>query len=441
MPYTYHIITYGCQMNKNDSERLSSVLEQVGLAQTQDARTADVVLLNSCSVRQTAEDRIYGQVRELSRIKQNENPGMIIAVTGCMPGRDRDGAMAKKLPGADLFFPTRDMVQLPRWLAELRPELITQGAELEADYLHIRPKITHTHKAFISIQTGCNWFCTYCVVPYARGMEGYRSLKSILEEAREYAAHGILEITLLGQTVNHYQAEDPEYFSSNNPYTNHFAKLLWELNKLEGIDRIHCTAMHPMHVHDEVIDAFGLPKHVNYMHLPVQAGNNEVLKRMNRKYTVAQYLERIHNVKERYPTMALATDIIVGFCGETPEQFEDTVALYRQVDFDISYTALYSPRTGTLAYKLFEDDVPREEKKRRWRVLQALMEETALRKNNVYVGKTVEVLVDEYQGGVCRGNSREMKLVKFPGTRALVGKIVPVKIEKAMEWVLEGAAA
>ena len=438
MAFTYHIITYGCQMNKNDSERLVSVLEQIGLQPTSDVHTANVVVLNSCSVRQTAEDRIYGTVRELDLIRKREKRDVIIAVTGCMAGRDRKGVMEKKLPGADLFFPTRDMVQLPRWIAELRPELVSSTPELGVDYLNIRPKITHEHKAFISIQTGCNWFCTYCVVPYARGMEGYRSLKSILNEAREYDAHGILEITVLGQTVNHYQAPDPECFSSANPYKNHFAALLWELNQLQNVRRIHCTSMHPMHLLDEVIDAFGLPKHVNYIHLPVQAGNNEVLQRMNRKYKVEEYLERINRIKARYPTMTLATDIIVGFCGETPEQFEDTVALYKNVDFDICYTAMYSPRTGTLGFKLFEDDVTREEKKRRWRIIQNLMEETVLRKNETYVGRTLEVLADEYKGGVCRGNSRELKMVKFPGTRDDIGKIRHVKIEKAMEWVLEG---
>ncbi len=210
---------------------------------------------------------------------------------------------------------------------------------------------------------------------------------------------------------------------------------------MPGIALIHYTAAHPLHITPEVIDALTLPKHVNYLHLPVQAGNDDVLKRMNRKYTRERYLEIIRQVRAKKPDIALGTDIIVGFCGETPAQFADTVSLYRECDFDIAYIARYSPRSGTLSAKLFKDDVPREEKKRRWLELDRLMRETSLRKNQRYVGQVVEVLVDERGDGWCGGNSRELKRVRFETREDLRLKLVKVKIEKAMEWLMLGKLA
>jgi len=215
--------------------------------------------------------------------------------------------------------------------------------------------------------------------------------------------------------------------------------LLWEINQIDGIRRIHWTAPHPNSMTDEVIDALALPKQLNYLHLPVQAGSNDVLKRMNRKYTREQFISIIENVKAKRPGIALGTDIIVGFPGETPEQFNETVSLYRECDFDISYTAQYSPRSGTLGVKLFADDVPKEEKRRRWDVLQRLMEETALRKNRAFVGRTVDVLVERIENGFASGMSSEMKFTRFKSTDAgRVGKIVPVTIRVAQEWQLTG---
>jgi tRNA-2-methylthio-N6-dimethylallyladenosine synthase len=260
-----------------------------------------------------------------------------------------------------------------------------------------------------------------------------------LQEIRELAAHGVIEVTLLGQTVNSFKAKDPESFSKENPYTDHYAALLWEVNQIEGIQKMHWTAPHPNSMTDEVIDALTLLKQVNYLHLPVQAGNNEVLFRMNRKYTREKFLDVIAKVKAKRPGIAIGTDIIVGFPGETAEQFEETVSLYKDVDFDISYTAQYSPRSGTLGVKLYSDDVSREEKRRRWDVLQGVMEETAKRKNQSYVGKTVQVMVERIENGLAAGNSHEMKLVRFPATDVgLIGQIVPVKVETALEWQLNG---
>lgn len=474
----YLIVTYGCQMNKNDSERIASLLSDLGFEPTESDKEADLILINSCSVRKSAEDRVFGRVHDYRKLKE-KNPNLIIAVTGCMAGRDKKGEFKAKMGPVDLYFPTSDMVKLPRWISELRPDLVNT-TDLKSDYLKIRPLRAPSSQAYVSIQTGCNNFCTYCVVPYARGFESNRPAKDIMDEVKDLAAHGVIEITLLGQTVNSYKAPDPENFSSNNPYVistaaersinmssrpqrrdlsekisplhpenfrgsgrndrgNHFAALLWEVNQISELKRVHWTAPYPSQMSDEVIDALTLPKQVNFLHLPVQSGSNEVLRRMNRKYTREQYLEIINKVKAKRPGIALATDIIVGFSGETEEQFQETVSLFKEVDFDISYNAQYSPRSGTLGIKLYEDDIPAAEKRRRWRVLQELMEETALRKNQEFKDKTVNVLVEKIQDKWASGNTDEMKLCRFPcDDPSLIGKIVPVKVTLVQEWQLMG---
>lgn len=419
---TYNINTYGCQMNKNDSERIAGLLKSLGFSETADESQADLLVINTCSVRQSAEDRVYGSQEKYIEYKKAK-PDMIVAVTGCMPGRDKDKVLRKRLPGTDLYFPTPDMVHLPRWIAELRPELVNSDS-LEADYLKIHPYRAPGAQAFLTIQTGCNKFCTYCVVPYARGLERNRPAEDILNEARDLIAHGVVEITLLGQTVNSH----PEF-----PY------LLRELNAMEGLERLYWTAAHPLSMTDEVIDALALPKQVNYLHLPIQSGNNEVLRRMNRKYTREQFLTTIQKIKARCPNIALGTDIIIGFPGETREQFNDTLSLYQEVGFDISYNAQYSPRTGTLGVKLYQDDVTKEEKRERWDELQSLMEKTSREKNQAYVGRVVSVLIEKVDHGFASGNSREMKLTRFKSSdESLVGKIVNVEIKTGKSWVLEG---
>lgn len=432
---TYHLMTFGCQMNKNDSERLESILLHMGMTATNEPEAADVVLLNSCSVREAAENRIFGQVANLRKLKE-QNPNLIIGVTGCMPGRDRGGEIRRKMPEVDLFFPTKDMVHLPQWLSSLNPSLRPMD-DLPADYLSLRPTYQQTFQSFVTIQTGCNHFCTYCVVPYSRGLEINRPLKDILDEIRDLAAHGCLEVTLLGQIVNHYIAPDPVHFSSGNPYRkNDFARLLWEINQISGIERIHWTAPHPLYMDDETIDALNLSKQVNYLHLPVQSGNNDILARMNRRHSREFYLETVGKIRAKKSDIALGTDIIVGFCGETDQQFDDTVDLYRACDFDISYHAQYSTRSGTLAPKIYKDDVSKEEKKRRWQILQDLMEETTYRKNQAYLGKTVSVLVDHCEQGWNVGNTHEMKRARFKSGSSLIGKIVSVEVFKADTWIL-----
>ena len=425
----YHIITYGCQMNKSDSERIESVLLSTGMQKAEGPEEADVVIINSCSVRESAEHRVMGQVHNLNLLKK-QNPNLKIALTGCMPGRDKDGKIKTRLEEVDFYFPIFEMIKLPEWLGLKKAD---------GEYLSIRPVNKDNHQAFVTIQTGCEQFCTYCVVPYARGPEINRPVKDILEEIKDLAQNGCVEVTLLGQIVNNYIAPDPKNFSKNNPYQkNDFAKLLWEVNQVDGIKRIHWTGPHPVYMTDEIIDALTLPNQVNFLHLPVQSGSNEILRKMNRKHTREFYLDLIKKIKSKKPDIAIGTDIIVGFCGETEKDFQDTVDLYKQCDFDIAYLAQYSNRSGTAAAKAFKDDISHAEKEKRWFILQHLMEEIVMHKNQKFVGQTVSVLVDSCKDGVCVGNSSEMKMVSFSGDNSLIGKVVSVKIHEAMVWVLRG---
>ena len=433
----YHLITFGCQMNQSDAERMETILQGMGFLPTNQREAADIILLTTCSVRQSAEDRVYGLARDLNKLRK-KNPQLLIGVTGCMAGRDVDGKIRRRLSFIDFFFPTKDMIHLPEWIANRWPD-VPINRSCDSDYLSISPHYHQKHRAFVTIQTGCNKFCSYCVVPYSRGREKCRAVKDILGEIKQLASDGCLEVTLLGQAVNNYLASDPENFSPQNPYHDHFAALLWEINQISGIKRIHFTAPYPNHMTDEVIDALILPAQVNFLHLPAQSGDNEILRRMNRRHTREQYLEIIEKVKNKRLGIALGTDLIVGFCGETEEQFEHTLDLYRQCDFDISYHAQYSSRSGTLAAKIFKDDVSHEEKERRWRMVQNLMEETTLRKNQKFLNQIVEVLVDRCdEKGNCWGNTNEMKVARFPGSPDLVGKIIKVKVERPDVWVLFG---
>lgn len=434
----YHLITFGCQMNKSDSERIRSILSDINIEETDSEEEADFILLNTCSVRQTAETRIYSLADKYGKWKK-EKPNLIIGVTGCMPGRDHDGKIRKKLPMVDLFFDIQRITELPQMLSEFNYDIPNKNP-LDEHYLKIHPKYKNQFQAFIPIQNGCNKYCTYCVVPFSRGREINRPLLDVLREIRSFAEQGGKEITLLGQTVNSFTCEDTEHFSKENPFESHFAKLLWEVNQVDGIERIHFTAPHPRDMQDDVIEALALPKHVNFIHLPVQSGSNKILKRMNRPYTRELFIDLIKKIRKRNPNIAIGTDIIVGFCDETPEDFAETLSLYQECDFDISYHAQYSPRTGTLAYKGMKDNVSREDKKKRWTELQNLMEEITYRKNQKFQDQEVSVLFDNYDPvkKLASGWSREMKKVQVKSPMDLTGQILNVIIEKPELWVLEG---
>lgn len=441
-------------MNKNDSERVAGLLLSLGFEETANPIVADLLMINTCSVRQSAEDRVWGFVKNWQGLRVNK-PNLVIAITGCMPGRDKNGKIQKKLAGVDLFFPIEELSYLPSRIKALNPDLLPGEVDDLFDYFSIDPKRSEKHRACIAIQTGCNNFCTYCVVPHARGRERNRTVKEILREIKLAVENGAKEIVLLGQVVNNYRAPDPENFCGCNPFFNEaiplekkdakfnkdFAALLWEVNQVEGLERIHWTAADPQYFNDYLIQALTLPKQVNYLHLPVQSGDNEILKKMNRHYTREDYIHLVKKIRAARPTIALGTDIIVGFCGETEEQFANTLDLYKQCDFDISYHARYSERSGTTAAKAFKDDVPRAIKKERWEVLQALMEETTEKKNRIFKGEIVSVLVDKCEDGVCMGYSSEMKLVHFVGSKDLVGAVVNVKITWTDTWLLRGNMA
>ncbi|MBU1146461.1 tRNA (N6-isopentenyl adenosine(37)-C2)-methylthiotransferase MiaB [Patescibacteria group bacterium] len=422
----YFVMAFGCQMNKSDSERVAAVLEKIGYKPAKNEKQADLVVLVACSVRQAAVDRLYGRARELSKIKKI-NPDFKTILTGCVLPQDK-----KKLIGKfDLVLDLKQLVDLEKFKNYCQ--------SWQEHYFKIEPRYSTKFSVFVPIMTGCNNFCSYCAVPYVRGREVSRDVADILAEAKNLSEKGCLEITLLGQNVNAYRPADLKNFSKKNPYKHPFAALLWEVNKINGVERMHFTAPHPRDMTDDVIDALTLPKVVNYLHLPLQAGDDKVLKRMNRSYTAADYLKLVAKINKKNPGIALGTDIIVGFPGETKRAFQNTVELYKKAEFDIAYLAIYSPREGTAAAK-FRDDVPRHEKKRRRDVLQNLMEKIVLEKNQKYVGKVVSVLVDDYKKGKCVGNSREMKRVRFPGKKNMIGKIFNVKIDKAFEWILEGEA-
>jgi tRNA-2-methylthio-N6-dimethylallyladenosine synthase len=419
----YHLIVTGCQMNRSDSERVSTVLESLGYEKTAKIAEACVVVFIACSVRQAAIDRVWGFAKKIKEEKLHRE--VVSVLTGCLLPLDRRQLKQR----FDFVFEIKALDEFEKFLSDKQI--------LSKDYLEVIPQYSNPYQAFVPIMTGCNNYCSYCAVPYARGREVSRSVKAVLQEIRNLAKSGCLEITLLGQNVNSYQPKDQDNFSRKNPFKHNFARLLWEVNAIKGIKRVSFASAHAKDMNDDVIAALKLPGVVNYLHLALQSGDNEILKKMNRKYTAQEYFKIIQKVRLAKPDIALGTDIIVGFPGETKKQFDNTVSFYKKVGFDIAYLAQYSPRKGTVAAKL-TDNVSKDEKKRRWQVLQDLMEKATLCLNKKFVHQEVSVLVDNYYKGYCEGNSLEMKRVRFKGNKALLGKIVPIDITKAQEWLLSG---
>lgn len=412
-------------MNISDSERVAAVFEHLNYSAVPSADAADVVVINACSVRQTAIDRIWGLTRDLNRRRQES--GLKLILTGCVLPEDR----AKLAERFDLIFEIKKLGELEKFLHH--------GQDFVGEnYFSVLPRSAAPFSRFVPIMTGCDNYCSYCAVPFVRGREQSRPVVDVLVEARQLIQAGAKELCLLGQNVNSYKPPDKENFSVANPFKHDFARLLWEVNRLDGVQRINFIASHPKDVSDDLIEALKLPKQLNYLHLAVQSGDNAVLGRMNRKYTAVDFEKLIQKIRRAKPDIVIGTDIIVGFPGETRAQFENTLRLYERVRFDIAYLAMYSPRAGTAAAK-FVDDVSPEEKKQRWRELQTLMEKIVLEKNQKYLGQAVEVLIDRVENGFVEGNSREMKRVRVYGDASLKpGDIISVIIEKAMMWVLVG---
>lgn len=432
----YLIQTFGCQMNEHDSEKISYILEGANYEATDDMKDADFILLNTCLVRENAENKVLGQLGAMKALKK-EKPDLIIAVSGCMmqTGSARD-LIREKYKHVDIIFGTKNIDDLPYILHEYFQNgetilAIEEEMDLSKDETHVIR--SDKHKAYISISYGCDNYCTYCVVPYARGREMSREPERIIEEAKLLAEEGYEEITLLGQNVNSYGK------TLENPIS--FPELLKELNAIDGYSRIRFMSSHPKDLSDELIEAMGeLDKICEHFHLPVQSGSNDVLKRMNRKYTREKYLETVRKLREKVPHIALSTDIIVGFPGETEEDFQDTLNLVKEVRYDSAFTFLYSPREGTPAAKM-EDQVPKDVMQERFKRLVDTMYDIYLEKNKEKIGETVEVLVDSLSKNDptrISGRTRTNHLVHFPGDASMIGTFQQVKISNVTSFTLEG---
>ena len=412
----YHIITFGCQMNISDSERIASVLEKMEYQKASNIEKADLVLVNMCSVRQSAVDRVFGVAPRLKELKV-KNQKLKTILTGCVLKKDK--IEFKKI--FDLVSDIKDLPKIPKILNNKYSILNIK------DYFKIRPKHENPFSAFVPIMTGCNNFCSYCAVPYTRGCEISRPAREILSEIKNLIKKGVKEIWLLGQNVNSYR----------NGKVN-FPKLLSMVNDIKGNFWIRFTSSHPKDFSDELIKVMAKSKKVTpYLNLPAQSGDNEILRKMNRHYKISQYKTIIRKIRRKMPEIALSTDIIVGFPGETKRQFENTVKLFEEIKYDMAYIAKYSPRSGTAAAKLKDDVIP-EEKEKRYRILTEILKNSALGKNKKFIGKGTEVLVEKSKNGFLIGKTRHYKTVKSKGTKKLLGQFIKLKIVDADSFGLEG---
>ena len=431
----YHIKTYGCQANERDSETLAGILESLGYEPTEEIKEAQVVLLNTCAIRENAEEKVFGKIGYLKSVKRH-NPNIIFGICGCMAQEEVVvNKILQKHPQVDLIFGTHNIHRLPELLkqAMLEKEMVLEVWSKEGDVIESLPSHrAHPYKAWVNIMYGCNKFCTYCIVPYTRGKERSRKKEDILKEVHELIEQGYQEITLLGQNVNSYGKD------FNTDYD--FASLLEDVAKT-NIPRIKFTTSHPWDFSEAMIDV--IAKYDNilpFIHLPVQSGSSEVLKRMGRRYTREQYLELFDKIREKIPHCTITTDIIVGFPQETDEQFEETLTLYDYCEYDLAYTFIYSPRAGTPA-AIMKDDVDTSTKEQRLYRLNELVNEKAFKQNQKYLNKVVEVLVDgtsKKDDNMLTGYTKENKLINFKGHKDHVGKIVKVKVTEAKTWALKG---
>ncbi|MEW9667720.1 tRNA (N6-isopentenyl adenosine(37)-C2)-methylthiotransferase MiaB [Ammoniphilus sp. 3BR4] len=433
---TYCLVTFGCQMNEHDSETIAGILENMGYTATDNERKADIVLYNTCAIRENAEDKVFGHLGAL-KAEKLERPDMIIGVCGCM-SQDESvvNRILQKYQHVDLIFGTHNIHRLPILLRDAlySKEMVVEVWAKEGDVIENMPKVREGGlKAWVNIMYGCDKFCTYCIVPYTRGKERSRLPEDVISEVRELARQGYKEITLLGQNVNAYGKDltDRNYL---------FGDLMDDISKID-VPRVRFTTSHPRDFDDHLIEVLaGGGNLVEHIHLPVQSGSTEVLKKMARKYTREQYLELVDKIKKAIPNVVLTTDIIVGFPGETEEQFQDTLSMVEQVRYDSAYTFIYSPRHGTPAAGM-EDDITEEVKKARLQRLMEVVNRIAREKNEELQGQVVELLVEgesKTNPDVLSGRTRSNKLVHFVGPKDCIGKFVHVKITEAKTWTLYG---
>ena len=384
----YYILTMGCQLNENDSEKISGMVEEMGYTKTDDLNGADIYLINTCCVRENAEEKLFGKIGELKKIKESKD--IIIAIGGCMMQEEHITKKIKEsYPFVDIIFGTHTLQKLPEDIFKTIQERkkIKDVIDIDGEVYEGLPiKRSDNKRALVTIMYGCNNFCTYCIVPYVRGRERSRDKEDILNEIKELAKEGYKEITLLGQNVNSYDGK--------NGYR--FANLLEDCSKIDGIEIIRFVSPHPKDFTDDVIKVIKENKKIaRLIHVPLQSGSSAVLKKMNRKYSKEQYLELIEKIRKEVPDAVFSTDIIVGFPGETENDFEDTLDVASKVNFEQIYMFIYSRRVGTIADKM-EDQIPEDIKHKRFDRLKELFEENVQKNNQKYVGTTQKILVEGY---------------------------------------------
>jgi tRNA-2-methylthio-N6-dimethylallyladenosine synthase len=447
----YHIWTIGCQMNEADSGRVAAELDALGYAPTSEVNEADVIVLNTCVVRQSAEERAVGRLWSVRPLKQ-ERPERVVALMGCMVGIKPNGALKQRFPFVDVFMPPSDPAPLVGYLQS--DEIEAEAQELDAERTserHVLQETVEPHPlqstrhlslhgkapvvAHVPIVYGCSHACTFCIIPFRRGVERSRPLDEVVAEVRGLVAQGVREVTLLGQIVDRYGKDFPD----GRP---DLADLLEAVNDIEGLWRIRFLTSHPNYMTDRILQAVArLPKVCEQIEVPVQAGDDEVLANMKRGYTVEQYWGLVNHIREVIPHTAIHTDIIVGFPGESAEQFERTRTLLRELRIDKAHLAMYSPRPGTVSERRMADDVPADEKKRRWDALDAVQRDVVGEINRRNLGEVVEVLVEENHKGRWRGRTRHNKLVYFDDARDWLGQLAPVRITWAGPWSMIGEIA
>ena len=434
----YYIWTEGCQMNVADSQRLASALERLGYNESPIIEEADVIVLNTCMVRQSAEDKAIGRLSSLKPLKK-KNPDLVLGVMGCMVGFKDQTEIRKKLPYVDVFAPPSNPKPIIDFL--IRQEYIGEASasrNVETDMVWEPGKLTlpasrrkKTVAGFIPIVYGCSHACAYCIIPYKRGAERSRNPQEILDHARSLAEQGVKEVTLLGQIVDRYGLDTAGYPT--------LAELLREIHEIPGIERIRFLTSHPNWITDELLDTVReLPKVMKHIEVPAQAGNNTVLENMRRGYTDEEYRNLISHIREKIPGVSIGTDIIVGFPGETEAQFEDTFRQLADLKLNVVHLARYSPRKGTLSERTMPDDVSDEEKWRRFRTVETLQEQIATELHAALEGKILPVLFEEKQKGRWMGRTEHMDLVYVESESDLTGLILPVKMNWTGPWTMIG---
>ena len=441
----YFIMTMGCQLNENDSEKIAGMLEKMNYSRTDNMKDADIVIFNTCCVRENAEEKLFGKVGEVK--KQKEEKETIIAIGGCMMQEKHIVDKIKQsYPYVDILFGTHTFQNLPEDLYKKLEEnkKIRDIIDIDGNIVEGLPIVRNDKvKASVTIMNGCNNFCTFCIVPYVRGRERSREPRDIIEEIRDLAKEGYKEITLLGQNVNSYLRVERERKIPFEEYEgiNSFATLLRAVNKIEGIEKIRFVSPHPKDFTDDVIEAIReCDKVAKMIHLPLQAGSTKILKKMNRVHTKEQFIELANKIKEAIPGVAFSTDIIVGFPGETEEDFEDTLDVVRKVRFEQVFMFIYSRRVGTVADKM-EDQIPEDVKHKRFDRLKELVESQVEENNKKYIGTVQCLLVEgtsKNNENMLSGRTDSNKVVIFEGDKSLIGNVANVKITEDHMWYLSG---